>query len=173
MNSADLKNRIKVIQGDITLQRVDAIVNAANHSLLGGGGVDEAIHRAAGPRLSEECRRLHGCATGDAIRTLGYDLPAKWVFHTVGPIWQGGDHDEDRLLAECYQNCLRLAVETKIQSIAFPSISTGAYGFPVERASRIAMDEIKKHLQQNPLPEKVLIICFDTQTYQAYISLPV
>jgi O-acetyl-ADP-ribose deacetylase len=171
MNSADLKNRIKVIQGDITLQRVDAIVNAANNSLLGGGGVDGAIHRAAGPRLLEECRKLHGCATGAAKRALGYDLPAKWVFHTVGPVWQGGNHDEDRLLAECYRSCLKLAVESKIQSIAFPSISTGAYGFPVDRASRIAMDEIKKHLLQNPLPEKVIIVCFDVQTYQAYLDL--
>jgi O-acetyl-ADP-ribose deacetylase len=172
MNSTNLKNRITIIQGDITHQRVDAIVNAANNSLLGGGGVDGAIHRAAGPRLLEECRRLHGCVTGAAKRTLGYDLPSKWVFHTVGPVWQGGNHDEDRLLAECYRNCLKLAVESKIQSIAFPSISTGAYGFPVDRASFIAIEEIKKHLLQNPVPEKVLIVCFDNQTYQAYAGLP-
>jgi O-acetyl-ADP-ribose deacetylase len=172
MNSTDLKHRITIIQGDITHQRVDAIVNAANNSLLGGGGVDGAIHSAAGPRLIEECRRLHGCATGAAKRTLGYDLPSKWVFHTVGPVWQGGNHDEDRLLAECYRNCLKLAVESKIQSIAFPSISTGAYGFPVDRASHIAIEEIKNHLLQNPIPEKVLIVCFDNQTYQAYIHIP-
>jgi O-acetyl-ADP-ribose deacetylase (regulator of RNase III) len=171
MNSVDLKNRLTVIQGDITHQRVDAIVNAANHSLLGGGGVDGAIHRVAGPRLLEECRRLHGCATGAAKRTLGYDLPAKWVFHTVGPVWQGGNQDEDRLLADCYRSCLKLAVEAKIQSIAFPSISTGAYGFPVDRAARIAMEEIINHLHQNPLPEKVLIVCFDAVTCQAYLDL--
>jgi O-acetyl-ADP-ribose deacetylase len=171
MNSADLKNRIKVIQGDIAAQRADAIVNAANRSLLGGGGVDGAIHRGAGPRLLEECRRLHGCATGEAKRTLGYDLPAKWVFHTVGPVWQGGDQDEDRLLAECYQNCLKLAVETKIQTIAFPSISTGAYGFPIDRASHIAIDAIKKHLLQNPLPEQVIIVCYDSKTYEIYAGL--
>jgi O-acetyl-ADP-ribose deacetylase len=171
MNSVDLKNRITVIQGDITHQRVDAIVNAANHSLLGGGGVDGAIHRVAGPRLLEECHRLHGCATGAAKRTLGYDLPAKWVFHTVGPVWEGGNHDEDRLLADCYRSCLKLAIETKIQSIAFPSISTGAYGFPVDRAARIAMQEIINHLHQNPLPEKVLIVCFDDVTYQVYLDL--
>jgi O-acetyl-ADP-ribose deacetylase (regulator of RNase III) len=172
MNSTDLKNRIEIIQGDITLQRVDAIVNAANHSLLGGGGVDGAIHRAAGPRLLEECRRLHGCETGAAKRTLGYDLPAKWIIHTVGPVWQGGSHDEDRLLADCYRNCLKLAQESKVRLIAFPSISTGAYGFPVDRASRIAIDEIRNHLIQNPLPEKVIIVCFNPGTYQAYRDLP-
>ncbi len=163
-------NRIEIIQGDITLQKVDAIVNAANNSLLGGGGVDGAIHRAAGPRLLEECRKLHGCATGSAKMTSGYELPAKWVIHTVGPVWRGGSHEEDRLLADCYRNCLKLAKESNIHTMAFPSISTGAYSFPVDRASQIAIAEIKNHLQKNTLPEKVVIVCFDSRTYQAYLS---
>lgn len=165
------KDRIGLILGDITLQKFDAIVNAANNSLLGGGGVDGAIHRAAGPQLLEECRKLHGCDTGSAKRTGGYDLPAKWVIHTVGPVWRGGNNNEDRLLADCYRNCLKLASETEIRTIAFPSISTGAYGFPVDRASQIALTEIQNHLNQNVLPETVLIVCFDTHTYQTYIKL--
>jgi O-acetyl-ADP-ribose deacetylase (regulator of RNase III) len=165
-------DRIEILQGDITSQKVDAIVNAANNSLLGGGGVDGAIHRAAGPRLLEECRGLGGCATGFAKRTKGYDLTAKWVIHTVGPIWRGGGRDEDRLLAECYRTCLKLAQDSDIRTIAFPSISTGAYGFPVDRASRIAVKEICGHLDQNLLPEKVLIVCFDTNTYQTYRRAP-
>jgi O-acetyl-ADP-ribose deacetylase (regulator of RNase III) len=169
-NNVKMKNRIEIIQGDITLQQVDAIVNAANNSLLGGGGVDGAIHQAAGPRLLEECRKLHGCPTGSAKLTQGYNLPATWIIHTVGPIWRGGDHDEDRLLADCYRNSLKLALESTIHSIAFPSISTGVYGFPVERASRIAIAEIKSHLAINSLPEKVRIICFDPHTYQAYLK---
>lgn len=171
MKNHSLKKRIQVIQGDITRQNVDAIVNAANNSLLGGGGVDGAIHRAAGPQLLEECRKLHGCDTGSAKRTGGYDLPAKWVIHTVGPVWRGGNNNEDRLLADCYRNCLKLASETEIRTIAFPSISTGAYGFPVDRASQIALTEIQNHLNQNVLPETVLIVCFDTHTYQTYIKL--
>jgi O-acetyl-ADP-ribose deacetylase (regulator of RNase III) len=170
MNSPELKNRIEIILGDITHQKADAIVNAANNSLLGGGGVDGAIHRAAGPRLLEECRTLHGCPTGSAKLTKGYDLPALWVIHTVGPVWKGGNHDEDRLLAECYRSCLKLARESKIRSIAFPSISTGAYGFPVDRASRIALSEIKACLEQNTLPEKVTVVAFDTMTYHAYLN---
>ncbi len=171
MNSHDPENRIEVIQGDITLQKVDAIINAANNSLLGGGGVDGAIHRAAGPRLLEECRKLHGCPTGSAKLTNGYGLPASWVIHTVGPVWRGGGHDEDRLLADCYRSCLALASEKHLRSLAFPSISTGAYGFPVEKASQIAAAEIKKHLNQNALPEKVLIVCFDAHTYDTYCKL--
>jgi O-acetyl-ADP-ribose deacetylase (regulator of RNase III) len=171
MKHVELRDRIEIIQGDITLQKVNAIVNAANNSLLGGGGVDGAIHRAAGPGLLEECRKLHGCATGSAKITGGYDLPAAWVIHTVGPIWQGGNHDEDRLLADCYRNCLGLAKEKNLSSIAFPSISTGAYGFPVTRASRIAIDEITNFCSKNPIPQRVVIVCFDTHTYQAYQQL--
>jgi O-acetyl-ADP-ribose deacetylase len=163
-------SRIELVLGDITTRAVDAIVNAANNSLLGGGGVDGAIHRAAGPRLIDECRQLGGCATGDAKKTAGYRLPAKWVIHTVGPVWRGGSHNEDALLAGCYRNCLKLAQESGIQSIAFPSISTGVYGFPVERASRIALAEIKSHLDRNALPERVLIVCFDENTYRHYAS---
>jgi O-acetyl-ADP-ribose deacetylase (regulator of RNase III) len=170
MNHPELEKRIEIIQGDITLQRVDAIVNAANQSLLGGGGVDGAIHRAAGPRLLEECRTLHGCETGSAKLTKGYDLPAKWVIHTVGPVWRGGGRNEDRLLAECYQTCMKLAKENQIRTIAFPSISTGAYGFPIDRASKIAAREIENHLQHNLMPERVIMVCFDTMTYQEYLG---
>ncbi len=170
MNNPKAKSRIEIIQGDITIQRVDAIVNAANNSLLGGGGVDGAIHRAAGPRLLEECRKLHGCATGSAKLTGGYGLPAKWIIHTVGPVWRGGNHDEDRLLADCYRSCLKIALESQMLSIAFPSISTGAYGFPIDRASRIAVAEIMTHLDQNELPERVHIICFDNNTYRTYLG---
>jgi O-acetyl-ADP-ribose deacetylase (regulator of RNase III) len=131
-----LKAKLAVVEGDITRQQVEAIVNAANSSLLGGGGVDGAIHRAAGPGLVAECRQLNGCPTGQARITGGYDLAARWVIHTVGPIWRGGDQDEDQLLAQCYQNSLALAEANKIKTIAFPSISTGAYGFPMARAAK-------------------------------------
>ncbi len=171
MSDMELMRKLQIVEGDITRQSVDAIVNAANNSLLGGGGVDGAIHRAAGPRLLEECRKLHGCATGSAKKTQGYHLPAKWIIHTVGPVWRGGSHDEDRLLGDCYRNCLRLAEESGLKSIAFPAISTGVYGFPVERASRIALAEIKKHLNKSPLPEKAIIVCFDPHTYQIYCNL--
>ena len=163
--------RILVKVGDITLQKVDAIVNAANTTLLGGGGVDGAIHRAAGPELLEECRKLGGCPTGSARMTKGYRLPAKWVIHTVGPVWRGGNHNEEQLLADCYRACLDLAQRSGIKSIAFPSISTGAYRFPVEKASRIALEVIRDHLDKNPLPENVLIVCFDTATHEAYARL--
>jgi O-acetyl-ADP-ribose deacetylase len=171
MRENEPKSRIEIIQGDITRQHVDAIVNAANNSLLGGGGVDGAIHRAAGPGLLEECRELHGCTTGSAKRTKGYNLPASWIIHTVGPIWRGGNHDEDQLLADCYRDCLKIAQESGIRSIAFPSVSTGVYGFPVERASQIAIAEIEKHFEQNAFPEKVIIVCFDTHTYRTYCGL--
>jgi len=160
--------RIDIIQGDITKIEADAIVNAANKTLLGGGGVDGAIHRAAGPELLEECRRLNGCETGEAKITKGYKLPAKYVIHTVGPIWQGGTNGEDRLLALCYGNSLRLAVNNGIKTIAFPSISTGAYRFPLKRAAEIAMREIAGFLKDNTGIEKVHMVCFDERTKQAY-----
>jgi O-acetyl-ADP-ribose deacetylase (regulator of RNase III) len=165
-----MDRRIEVVRGDITSQKVDAIVNAANSSLLGGGGVDGAIHGAAGPELLEECRRLKGCPTGDAKITKGYRLAAKWVIHTVGPVWRGGSHNEDRLLASAYRSSLELARDSGIRSLAFPSISTGAYGFPVGRAARIAVNEISKHLEQNVMPEKVFIVCFDEITFREYSS---
>ena len=162
--------KITIVIGDITKQDTDAIVNAANNTLLGGGGVDGAIHCAAGSALLEECRTLNGCETGEAKITKGYNLPARWVIHTVGPIWEGGSYSEDELLTSCYRNCLKLAVQHQLKAIAFPSISTGAYGFPVERASRIAIDEIKKFLSQKSSIEKVTIVCFDKHTYQCYLE---
>jgi O-acetyl-ADP-ribose deacetylase (regulator of RNase III) len=170
MTGQSVKGRIEVVQGDITIQEVDAIVNAANTSLLGGGGVDGAIHRAAGPALLEECRKLGGCLTGSAKITGGYHLPARWVIHTVGPVWRGGDRSEDQLLASAYRSCLKLALQYEIRTLAFPSISTGAYGFPVDRASGIAIEEIKLHLTQNTYPEKVYIVCFDENTYRQYFQ---
>lgn len=166
-----MSNRIAVIQGDITQQRVDAIVNAANNSLLGGGGVDGAIHKAAGSKLLEECRRLNGCATGEAKITKGYNLPAKWVIHTVGPIWYGGDQSEDELLARCYRSCLKIAQEQyQIKTIAFSAISTGVYGFPVERAARIAATEIQRFLETNNSLEQVSLVCFSQSAYDFYLS---
>ena len=159
---------IEVVQGDITRQRVDAIVNAANSSLLGGGGVDGAIHRAAGPRLLAECRTLGGCATGDAKITRGYDLPAKWVIHTVGPVWQGGGHGEDELLASCYRTSLALAVEHGVQTIAFPAISTGVYGFPVERAAPIAVRTIDDFLSRNTSIYRVTLVCHGDAAYRVF-----
>ncbi|HEY9669496.1 MAG TPA: O-acetyl-ADP-ribose deacetylase, partial [Coleofasciculaceae cyanobacterium] len=154
-----------VLKGDITQQQVDAIVNAANTSLLGGGGVDGAIHRAAGPGLLEECRRLNGCKTGDAKITKGYNLPAKWIIHTVGPVWQGGDRREDELLASCYRRCLEIAEQYEIRTIAFPAISTGVYGFPLDRATRIALTQVKAVLESHSSVEQVLFVCFNQQTY--------
>mgnify|MGYP001319148425 CR=1 FL=1 len=160
--------RIEVILGDITKAEVDAIVNAANNTLLGGGGVDGAIHRAAGPELLEECRKLNGCETGKAKITKGYRLPAKHVIHTVGPIWRGGNAGEDELLASCYRSSLQLAVENNIKTIAFPSISTGAYRFPLERAAKIAIREITQFLNDNDSIDKVIMVCFDEKTKAAY-----
>jgi O-acetyl-ADP-ribose deacetylase len=165
-----MSHRLSLIQGDITQQAVDAIVNAANNSLLGGGGVDGAIHRVAGKQLLEECRALGGCETGGAKLTKGYNLPAKFVLHTVGPIWQGGTQDEEILLAKCYSSCFALAHLHDIHTIAFPSISTGVYRFPVERASRIALQEIFHELETNKKLERVIIVCFDQHTYDIYQS---
>ena len=165
-----MDSRIKIIQGDITTQKVDAIVNAANSSLLGGGGVDGAIHRAAGPELLEECRTHGGCQTGDAQITKGYLLPAKYVFHTVGPIWQGGNAGEPELLQSCYRSCFRWAVAHDLRTIAFPSISTGAYRYPVEKACRIALSQAADFLAGNKTIERVIFVCFDAATYQAYLA---
>jgi O-acetyl-ADP-ribose deacetylase (regulator of RNase III) len=166
-----MTSRIQIIKADITKLEVDAIVNAANSTLLGGGGVDGAIHAAAGPGLLRECRTLGGCPTGEARLTGGYELPAKYVIHTVGPIWRGGDRSEDGLLASCYRNSLALAAQNGVKTIAFPSISTGAYGFPVERASRIAIAEIKKFLEADNSIEKVIIVCFNQDVFDAYNKL--
>jgi O-acetyl-ADP-ribose deacetylase (regulator of RNase III) len=163
-------DRIEIIEADITKQQVDAVVNAANRSLLGGGGVDGAIHRIAGPSLLEECRMLQGCKTGDAKVTKAYGLPARWIIHTVGPVWQGGQHREDELLAQCYRRCLGLADQYAVRTIAFPSISTGAYGFPVERASRIAISEVRGFLECNSSIQKVIFTCLGQGVYQTYLE---
>ena len=161
---------IRAVRGDITrIKDVQAIVNAANKSLLGGGGVDGAIHRVAGPRLLEECRTLHGCETGEAKITKGYDLPAEYVIHTVGPVWNGGNSDEERLLVSCYYNSLRLAAEYGIKTIAFPSISTGVYGYPVEKAARTAVMTVEHFLRHNQgWIEEVVWVLFDVHTYDVY-----
>ena len=162
-----MDNKIEIIKGDITKQQVDAIVNAANTSLLGGGGADGAIHRAAGPKLLEKCRKLGGCQTGKAKITNGYNLSAKYIIHTVGPVWQGGFNNEEELLADCYKNSLMVAVENKITSIAFPMISTGAYGFPFKRAGRIAIDTINEFLGKDNSIKKVLLICYSEIDYKS------
>lgn len=159
---------VEVIQGDITKLYVDAIVNAANPSLLGGGGVDGAIHRAAGPELLEECRKLNGCETGMAKITRGYRLPARFVIHTVGPVWHGGEQGEDKLLAACYRNSLRVAAEHGVRSIAFPSISTGAYGFPIRRAARIAMQTLAEVLRKDRRIHRVTMVCHGVDTLRIY-----
>ncbi len=155
---------IEVIVGDITTARVDAIVNAANSSLLGGGGVDGAIHRAAGPELKEECRALGGCPTGEARITAGYRLPARHVIHTVGPVWQGGSADEAALLASCYRNCLELAASRGLRSIAFPAISCGVYGYPIAKAAAVAVGAIRAFDPQARGIERVELVCFDSAT---------
>lgn len=165
---SELRHRISVVEGDITTQSVDVIVNAANNELLGGGGVDGAIHRAAGPGLLEECRGLGGCETGAAKLSGGYDLPAWNVIHTVGPVWRGGGEGEDELLASCYRSCLSLALEHRFSSIAFPSISTGAYGFPLQRAARIALGQTLDHLDGAEMPERVVFVCFGPEAEQTY-----
>ena len=163
-------SRIEITKGDITKLKVDAIVNAANTTLLGGGGVDGAIHRTAGPKLLEECKTLGGCKTGEAKITKGYDLPCKFVIHTVGPIWNGGNKNEDELLASCYKNSLELALKNNIKTITFPSISTGAYRFPVERAAKIAIKEVKNFLEKNQSIEKVTFVCFSEEDYEVYVN---
>jgi len=163
-----MKDRIEVIRGDITKQKVDAIVNAANCSLLGGGGVDGAIHRAAGPELLEECRAFGGCPTGGARITKGYKLPAKHVIHTPGPRWSGGGRREEELLESCYLNCLRLASENGCATVDFPSISTGVYRFPLEKAAPIAVKAIASYLAGHPEIKKVRMCCFDDRTAEYY-----
>lgn len=163
-----MKDRIFIIQGDITQQTCDAIVNAANTSLLGGGGVDGAIHRAAGPDLLAECRTLHGCETGQAKLTKGYRLPAKYVIHTPGPVWRGGTKNEPALLASCYRSCLTLAAERGCRTVCFPSISTGIYRFPLEQAAGIAIRTIADFLSGHDAPQQVTMVCFDPGTMEAY-----
>ena len=164
--------RIAVVEGDITQQQVDAIVNAANSSLLGGGGVDGAIHRAAGPALLAECRTIGGCPTGEARITRGYRLPARWVIHTVGPVWRGGNKGEPALLASCYRSGLAIAAKPEfgIRTVAFPSISTGAYGYPLDRASPLAMRTIAEALAEHPAIERVTMVCFGRESYRAYFD---
>jgi len=164
----ELRDRIEIVEGDITKMEVDAIVNAANTSLLGGGGVDGAIHRAAGPELLAETRKIGGCPTGEARVTKGYRLPAKWVIHTVGPIWSGGNRDEDNLLASCYRNSFKAAIEIGALTIAFPSISTGAYRFPMEKATNIALSETKSFLLANQSIKKVVFVCFGSEVHKKY-----
>ena len=165
-----MRRRIEVIQGDITTLAVDAIVNAANSTLLGGGGVDGAIHRAAGPRLREECAELGGCPTGDARLTGGYDLPARFVIHTVGPVWQGGRSGEAEALASCYRRCFALAVEHEVVSIAVPAVSTGAYGYPLEQATHVAAVETKCHLEHGSCLERIVFACFSDEVKDLYVT---
>lgn len=164
-------NRIEVVQSDITKLAVDAIVNAANQSLLGGGGVDGAIHRAAGPQLLEECRTIGGCPTGEARITKGYNLPAKYIIHTVGPVYHGGHYGEPEKLAACYRNSLKLATQYGCKTIAFPNISTGVYGYPKEEASQIAVAEVNRFLAENKIISKVIFCCFDSENYNLYHRL--
>lgn len=165
-----MKDKIEITKGDITKIDVDAIVNAANSSLMGGGGVDGAIHRAGGPEILEECKKIiarqGGCKTGEAVITSGGRLPAKFVIHTVGPVWRGGQNHENERLADCYKNSLRLAVENGCKTIAFPNISTGVYGFPKKEAAIIAVNTVKEFLDQEKRMDRVVFVCFDEENYQ-------
>jgi len=161
-------NKIELIQGDITQLKVDAIVNAANKTLLGGGGVDGAIHKAAGSELKEECKTLNGCSTGEAKITKGYKLPAKYVIHTVGPVWNGENNNEIKSLTNCYLNSLKLASRHGLQTIAFPNISTGVYGFPKDKAADIAIATVNDYLIKDETIEKVYFVCFDDENYAIY-----
>jgi O-acetyl-ADP-ribose deacetylase (regulator of RNase III) len=165
----EVRDRMEVVRGDITQMKVDAIVNAANSSLLGGGGVDGAIHRAAGPQLLEECRRLGGCSTGEARITNGYNLPARYVIHTVGPVY-GKNSNDGELLANCYRNSLQLAVENEVKTIAFPAISCGVYGYPIREASQIAVDTVAAFLEGHPEIEKVIFVLFSEQDKKVYAN---
>lgn len=166
---------IELVKGDITKIQVDAIANAANTSLLGGGGVDGAIHRAGGKAILEDCQKIRakqgGCKVGEAVITTGGNLPAKYVIHTVGPVWHGGDGEEERLLAAAYANSLRLAAENKLRSLAFPNISTGIYGFPKDRAARVAVKTVKDFLKSTSKIEKVIFVCFDEENHSLYQKL--
>ena len=168
--ATDWTERLVIMQGDITRRQVEAVVNAANNSLLGGGGVDGAIHGVAGPELLAECRQLKWCSTGDARITQGYRLPARYVIHTVGPVWTGGENGEDELLARCYRSCFALAEQHGIRTIAFPAISTGAYRFPVERACRIALKEIRRFLEHNTTIERVSVVCLDRSVLDCHLA---
>ncbi len=165
---ATVDQRIELVRGDITQMQVDAIVNAANNSLLGGGGVDGAIHRAAGPELLEYNKKLGGCATGDAVITPGFRLPAKYIIHTVGPVWRGGKHNEEQLLESAYRRSLEVAVENGVKTIAFPNISTGVYGFPKDKAADIAIKTVRTFLENHPEIEKVYFVAYDRKNYDIY-----
>lgn len=163
-----MKEKIKIVQGDITKLDVDAIVNAANNSLLGGGGVDGAIHRVAGPGLLEETRNIGGCPTGEVRVSKGYNLKARWVIHTVGPVWKGGGQNEEKLLADCYRNSLTAAVEKGAKTVAFPAISTGVYGFPLKRATEIAIKETRQFLENDDCPDQIIFVCFSKKAMNTY-----
>ncbi len=165
-----MNGRVEIVKGDITKRSVDAIVNAANKSLLGGGGVDGAIHRAAGPELLKECKTLGGAETGEAKITGGFKLSAKHVIHTVGPVWHGGNSEEEELLANCYRKSLYLAKENEVKTIAFPCISTGVYGYPIEKAAAVAQREVKSFLEQDESIEKVFFVCFGDRDYDIYLK---
>ncbi|RME40376.1 MAG: O-acetyl-ADP-ribose deacetylase [Planctomycetota bacterium] len=171
MTTSNVGERIEIVRGDITKEAVDAIVNAANERLLGGGGVDGAIHRAAGPRLLEACRKIGGCPTGQAVITDGFDLPARYVIHTVGPVWRGGSRGEPELLASCYRTSLALAREHGCQTVAFPAISCGVYGYPLEAAARVSLETVAAELSDHEQPRRVRWVMFDPHAFEAWTSV--